>query len=372
MRQPPHSFTAKTQCGAALLLFVIALVMAASLALLKRLNQAPDQVQRDNFTMQQLKRARDALRGYALSGIDPVNTSVQPGRLPCPDYTLDGDSDPCITVSGHIQPGRLPWRTLGLEELRDAGNEPLWYVPALEFTDGQTINSNSTTTLRIDAGARAEMAIVLSPGPVIAKQKRPTGNLSAQRDPSRYFEDINALAATDYVTKPATPGSEFNDRLLALHLDQFMPQLERRVLNELRNTLKNTLKSASALPNPAAINTTDCNNTLTEGLLPETINAATPCDVDVTKLPSYPPWFSAWQPLIWYVMSPGSTLTVGSATNLQALIFSPGAPMPGQNRLSPTGASDLLEGTENTNGPDIYETPVNSATNNDQLRIVAP
>ena len=373
-RFTPPSCRSKQQ-GAALLLFVIALVMAASYALLKKVNQAPDASARERYTLKQLNLARTALLGYALNGLDPVTTTVQPGRLPCPDYDLDGISEPCAIVSGRVQPGRLPWLTLGLSELRDAANEPLWYVPAIEFTGAQPINSNTdNTALRVDGTAQALVAIVLAPGAVVGSQSRPSGNPVAQLDPGRYFEDVNALAATNYVSAPANNATEFNDRLLAVRLDRFMPQLEARVLRDI-----STLLGAGPYPNPAAVGSSDCDNTLVEGLLPLTTDPLLTCD---SSLPVYPAWFvNDWQPLVWYVMDPSASLTVqladgGLLTNRQTLVFSAGAPLPAIGQPSPRPASptvsQLLDDSENTNGDLIYQEPVPSPTNNDQLMVVSP
>jgi len=54
MRSPYSLASAHTQRGAALLLFVIFLVMAATYTLLKKVNRTPDETSRDRYTMQQL------------------------------------------------------------------------------------------------------------------------------------------------------------------------------------------------------------------------------------------------------------------------------------------------------------------------------
>jgi len=377
LRPPPH---ACKQRGAALLLFVIALVMAASYTLLKKVNQASSDARRDSYTLQQLNLAREALRGYALNGLDIVSVTTKPGRLPCPDYNLDGLSDPCKSSGIIIQPGRLPWRTLGVGELHDADNEPLWYVPAIEFDGATAINSNiKNTPLRIDADTAPLVAIVLAPGAVSGNQSRPPGNLSAQLNMAQYFEDINALGGTSYVTSPANNATPFNDRLLAIRLDRFMPELERRVLRELAANLK----LATAFPNPARIGKTDCDSSIPDGLLPTSVKAGTPCDVTSATLPGFPGWFTGdnWQKLIWYAMKPGyptSSLEITFAdntkTNAQALLFSPGPPLAGQTSPRPLSPSvtDLLEDGANTDGDTKYIDPVSSSANNDQLLIVSP
>ncbi len=375
MRSSYSLTSAHTQRGAALLLFVIFLVMAATYTLLKKVNKTPDATSRDRYTMQQLNTARAALLGYALHGLDPVNNTIKPGRLPCPDYSLDGVSDPCqININGNVQPGRLPWRSLGLARLRDADNEPLWYVPAIEFNGSQVINSDSNNTgLRIDGKPEPLIALVLAPGAPLDNQSRPSG-IAAQIDPARYFEDLNALGDAAYVTRPATSTTPFNDRLLAIRLDRFMPKLEWRVLKELAGLL-----GSGPFPNPASVGKTTCDNTNPQGLVPINLDPLLTCDIPA--LPTFPTWFrDDWQPLIWYVMAPTANLSVrradGTITNtLQTLLFSPGNPLAANNQLprsSPPTILDLLDDGENTNGGPLYRDPVNSPTDNDQLLIVSP
>jgi len=380
MRNPSLTKSARHQQGVALLLFVIALVLAASAMLLKNLNRAQTEAAATRHTLQQLKRARDALVGYALNGADsPGSMNIRPGRLPCPAYTLDGVSAPACppTPGGYIQPGRLPWRTLGLAELRDSDNEPLWYVPAIEFSNNQApINSNNDTTkLRIDTSTNPLVAIILSPGTALSKQSRPAGNLAAQLDPTRYFEDVNALAATAYVTQPVNSSAAFNDRLLAIRLDRFMPVLERRVLGEVSRALTRvTPLPIPALPFVGSISC-DTNSSTFEGLVPTTCTAVTPA----LNLPG---WFvtEGWQSLIWYAMSSSPELTVKTATpgadlKTPALLISPGPALtmaPLNQNVSRMSIKDLLEGIVNTNTDTTYEIPINSPLNNDQLLIVQP
>ncbi|VAW76897.1 hypothetical protein MNBD_GAMMA14-1823 [hydrothermal vent metagenome] len=377
MRSPYSLASAHTQRGAALLLFVIFLVMAATYTLLKKVNQTPDETSRDRYTMQQLNTARAALLGYALHGLDPINNTMRPGQLPCPDYTLNGISDPCqININGNVKPGRLPWYSLGLARLRDADNEPLWYVPAIEFNGSQAINSDSNNTrLRMDGKPEPLVALVLAPGAPLDNQSRPSGT-AAQVDPARYFEDVNALGDAVYATLPATGTTPFNDHLLAIRLDRFMPKLERRVLNEVAGILGN-----GPFPNPASIGKTACSDKNTEGLVPLLIVPDPLLTCNIQTLPTFPTWFrDDWQALIWYVMDPSENLSVRRAddtitTDLQTLLFSPGKPLAANNQLPRSNLPtvfDLLDDDENTNGGPLYQDPVNSLTDNDQLLIVSP
>jgi len=311
----------------------------------------------------------------SIHGLDPINNTMRPGQLPCPDYTLNGISDPCqININGNVKPGRLPWYSLGLARLRDADNEPLWYVPAIEFNGSQAINSNiDNTALNVDGKPDALIALVLAPGAPLDNQSRPSG-IAAQIDPARYFEDLNALGDAAYVTRPATSTTPFNDRLLTIRLDRFMPKLERRVLNELAGLLGN-----GPFPNPASVGKKTCDDTNPQGLVPIDLDPLLTCNIQT--LPTFPTWFrDDWQALIWYVMDPSENLSVRRAddtitTDLQTLLFSPGKPLAANNQLPRSNLPtvfDLLDDDENTNGGPLYQDPVNSPTDNDQLLIVSP
>lgn len=87
--------------------------------------------QREAATQRSLAQAREALVSHAADrAIDAI---VGPGYLPCPDLDDDGWAEStCGSLSGHLgqaqRLGRLPWKTLGLPDLRDGDGERLWYA----------------------------------------------------------------------------------------------------------------------------------------------------------------------------------------------------------------------------------------------------
>jgi hypothetical protein len=63
---------------------------------------------------------------------------VGPGYLPCPDLDDDGWAEAtCGSLSGDSgqaqRLGRLPWKTLGLPDLRDGDGERLWYAVSSKY-----------------------------------------------------------------------------------------------------------------------------------------------------------------------------------------------------------------------------------------------
>ncbi|HET9651618.1 MAG TPA: hypothetical protein VFP36_05480 [Usitatibacter sp.] len=122
--------------GAALwlALFVVMLVMLGAFQL--RAGSVSLMRERDRTSERVLAYAREALLAYAAD--HPVNASVGPGYLPCPDLDNDGWAEPtCGSLSGDSgqeqRLGRLPWKTLGLADLRDGHGERLWYAVSSKY-----------------------------------------------------------------------------------------------------------------------------------------------------------------------------------------------------------------------------------------------
>ena len=95
-----------------------------------------------------LAKAREALISRAASDAN------HPGSLPCPDAVtnIPGNNIPndgiADLLSGTACPsaiGRLPWRTLGLPDLRDADGERLWYLLATAYQDSTAKIINPST-----------------------------------------------------------------------------------------------------------------------------------------------------------------------------------------------------------------------------------
>ena len=122
--------------GFAVFLVLILLVVGSAAVFLNGLNTASAsmKLRRDEVTAAALKQAKEGLIAWAATRADDG-----PGHLPCPDrkqinsaFAGYRDSD-CARPTTRI--GRLPFRTLGLPDLRDASGERLWYVLSPDFRD---------------------------------------------------------------------------------------------------------------------------------------------------------------------------------------------------------------------------------------------
>lgn len=182
--------------GFALVLVVLLALGAMGILLVTRFNTGAAQVARNQSTDDVLRIASEALIAYA-AGRNFSSGTVKPGSLPCPDLNDDGAAESqCGNVDGTSSQqnrlGRLPWKTLGIPDLRDASGERLWYAMSSQFkimfpaagllnpTTGLgtiTLRNSAGTTIhdgtKFDAylgDAGGAVALVIAPGDVLIRQ----------------------------------------------------------------------------------------------------------------------------------------------------------------------------------------------------------
>lgn len=135
----------RRQGGAALLIFALLLVMGALTYFLSNLSP---ELLRAQKTSDALAQAREALVGYALTYRDVRDANDVPGFLPCPDTAAKGGivyqpGDGLAAGNSHCGSstdyaiGLLPYRTLGLPDLRDSDGNCLWYAVSNTFKNNQ-------------------------------------------------------------------------------------------------------------------------------------------------------------------------------------------------------------------------------------------
>ncbi len=380
MPATPHQ-----QRGAALLVLLALVLVAASYTLLKRLNQTTSELNRAADTAAVLGEAKAALIGYALK------SQKRPGELPCPDVDNLGDSAP-LPCTGNTT-FRLPWKELGLPDLRDSSSERLWYVVDPLFAGSSAINSEKVPALTIDGGATRYAAIIIAPGKSLQGQSRSGGQ---QNNILRYLEADNANNDAFFAT---ASGGDFNDQLIGITRDELMQAVERRVLKEVSNSLNTYFSENNYFPNPAPAGTGACDSTIFAGMVPTTINNPT-CITQTnwnapSKTATLPTWFQPnnWDEVIWYVVStdcdsplpntcdtiPANLLTVNGPavpiTDIKALLIAGGIKLPGviPTQVRPaTNINHLLDSTENKNGDNTFLILPIDASSNDQIQVVAP
>ena len=188
------------QRGMALVIATLMLLACIGVVFAMGLAGAVGGAERERASLRALGEAREALIAYAAD--HPINASVGPGYLPCPDLDDDGWAEAtCGSQSGDSgqaeRLGRLPWKTLGLADLRDGHGERLWYAVSSKYKgllncavsraclDMTPDAALGTISVRDNAGSvvhdgtvaeayRADaggaVAIVIAPGPPLARE----------------------------------------------------------------------------------------------------------------------------------------------------------------------------------------------------------
>lgn len=261
-----------SQRGYALLIMLIVLVMGSLYGVVRQANAVQAKGRQATNTAKSLKLAKEALIGYAA-----MHPSV-PGSLPCPDTNNDGSADTsgssCVAYIG-----RLPWKQLGLADLRDSDGECLWYALSPVFRNAGTYNSsrsfpgvtalNSTTpgslAIQNDLGnpitASPVVAIVFAPGAPLAGQDRSTvgspqcgGNTTASNyldiGPGSVNNATGNGSGSQFVS--AAIGDTFNDKLAYITTAELFWTVDRRVVREIRNNLLNYRNNFGTFPDAAS------------------------------------------------------------------------------------------------------------------------
>ena len=221
-----------------------------------------------------LAKAREALISRAASDAN------HPGSLPCPDAVtnIPGNNIPndgiADLLSGTACPsaiGRLPWRTLGLPDLRDADGERLWYLLAPAYQDSTAKIINPSTGGQIAGYECTEnapaspawpcaaprlvslapwVAVIFAPGKLLPGQHRDAAHTA---DVLQFLESYNAAEPLKLRT---AAGGAHNDRLSGITADDLFAIVQRRVAREVQSALSiyrtTTTPGQTRLPVPAA------------------------------------------------------------------------------------------------------------------------
>jgi hypothetical protein len=248
-RFPMISPPKRRQRGAILLIMLVIMVIGALALFVSSLNSSNPQISRNKETADALAKAKEALIARAVADL------TSPGSLPCPDADGDGSAD---LFSGNQCPyyiGKLPWKTLGLPDLRDGSGEELWYAVSPNFRDfasANPINSDTQGTLNITGTTTASnvIAIVFSAGNVLSGQDRSstpaacttTGtSIAANLCATNYLEGSNANLSTaatpNTAYQTAASSSTFNDQMIYITHEQLFAPVEIRIAREAKKCL---------------------------------------------------------------------------------------------------------------------------------------
>jgi hypothetical protein len=245
------------QHGAAMMVMLVILVLGVAAILVSVLSSSSLKIERDKTTADALAKAKEALIARAVSDTDTATSTGSPGSLPCPDADGDGSAD---LFAGNQCPyyiGKLPWKTLGLPDLRDGSGEELWYALSPNFRDFGSIvpiNSDTAGSLNVTGTVPANnvIAIVFAAGSPLSGQNRTstagtcttTGTtIAANLCASNYLEGSNAnlstAASPNSAYQSAATSSTFNDQMIYITHDQLLQPVEMRIAREAKQCLDN-------------------------------------------------------------------------------------------------------------------------------------
>jgi hypothetical protein len=276
----------RRQGGAALLIFLIIAVIGALAFILDGLSPEEAKTQRGGQTGEALAQAKEALLAYALTYRDQHPDDVY-GFLPCPDTNGDGYYTPldnCDSQGTNIV-GLLPFKTLGLPDLRDENGNCLWYAVSGSFkvnpagvlnwdTQGQfeVRDAGNSILAALNDVRGGAAAVIFAPGAPVGDRTRTT-TTSASRpcglDSPAYGDFIEDKDGATY-TFPGTAGatttvyqastsSTGNDRVAWLSPKEIFDRVKKH--SDFGDFISNGIAQIKAyydtsLPSPAGVATT--------------------------------------------------------------------------------------------------------------------
>jgi hypothetical protein len=381
----------RRQCGQALLILIVMLSVATMLLVYGSTTEIERTLKAEARTRHALEQARQALIGRAVADAN------RPGSLPCPDNDDDGSADLFSGSACSSYIGRLPWRTLGLGDVRDEYGERLWYALSPAFRDhpaAPPLNTDTRGALTVYSGSAATViaadaiAVVFAPGAALRDQRRDdvvelcaaTGKaVPRRRCASNYLDAAgttnNASAGGPYMAAASDEG--FNDRLATIVAADLMPLVERRVAVELRNALLayRTASACACYPWADASGDGDSDSGASRGRVP--VRNALP---QPWPLGALPPYFVSndWARVIHYAAARqalesggaacttcgADALSVDGAIGYDVVLLSTGYASGARKGAAPLA---YVDDPENSDGDDGYVTPRAAGADADRL-----
>ena len=400
------------QRGIALIIFALILVMGATALFVSQLDGNDIKIERDKKTAAALAEAKSALIGYA-AGTSLLVAGPRPGDLPCPDKhplgALEGTpSTPCNANAL----GRLPWKTLGIADLRDGSGERLWYAVSSNFKNstrttcsspGQvgclnsdtkgtiTARDSSGTVINDGSSTSGAIALIIAPNSPLQRQDGLVQNRSVANyntanhyldntvvEDNGNFVDGSLNGFINGEVKNASLQVIVNDRMIAISKQDLMPLLEKRVANEVLKCLDIYASAPVATPPPIPpVGTYPWPATLNPASAPSYVgvpnslfgrvpnmpmggNWSGACGIPVSGVTG---WWLNWKEIIFYAIADGykpttSTPSCGvcltvsppsAAADKRVVVFVAGQKVLMQVRSSNSNKGNLTNYLENLN-----------------------
>ncbi|MBA3695979.1 MAG: hypothetical protein H0W85_04275, partial [Methylotenera sp.] len=280
-----HYNNLQNQTGATLIVLAVVLVLVSTSIFFSELNANNIKVARDKKTAAVLNEAKKALLSYASTvyigaACTSISSCRRPGDLPCPDLNNDGISDSCL---GNAL-GRLPWVTLGLNDLRDGDNERLWYAVSTNFKNNPRIgrlNSDTLGTINVTnqnnkvvnnaVSSTGAVAVIISSGAPLTRQdgvqqsrSSLNQNLSthyldiALGEDNANFVDSNANGFVKGVIRDLNGVVILNDQLMEISRIELLNAIEPRIAAEIKKAILDYYNVYHYYPYPAVFSDSTC------------------------------------------------------------------------------------------------------------------
>lgn len=260
-----------------LIILLIGLVVGLS-ALFSSLGQQQTETSRAAQSSEQLVVAKTALIGYAASYREQGHAERTWGFLPCPDFNNDGAHDtvgPCNGDTNSVI-GRLPYRTLGLTDLRDHTGECLWYVVSASHKVMNTapgmswdlrgniriVDKDGHVLAEPDDSEGGAVAAIIAPGPPVAGQNRNSGTGRCSGDTTNAFPNwlegnspyVSPVAGTIVLRQGDVGSPSHNDRIVWITARELYAPIARRsdLLGTMLEDFRACFSSFASLPLPAS------------------------------------------------------------------------------------------------------------------------
>ncbi len=368
------------QQGIALLLLLSLLSLSLLAVSLQQFSLFRLRQQQQMQTQQALAQARQALLAYAAKPVSETNPTCgkncpRPGDLPCPDLDNDGDAEISCGKTQNLRLGRLPWKTLGLGDIRDGTGERLWYAVSNQYKNNPRLlplNSDSVggITLRNMQGdmtlnsslGQGAVALVIAPNAALTR----ADNVQQVRSPelalnaNQYLDlaqgednaDFIDNDSNGFITGEIKQNGKviLNDSVLVLSQASMNQVMHARVLAEVMQALLNGIcpnrvdiknractgnTSSDFMPDPASVSDSTClgNNDISGclgdanlhfGRLPSAIRLADGQNKSwesinsssILRAQAQHNWLqqNAWRELIFYTLAPACKLATPNCT----------------------------------------------------------
>ena len=309
-----------SQRGVALVAFIFFIALIATAYLVQNFNISQLKNKQNRLTSQALADAKQALLAYATDNITVAfiapplmrcvdkdangmintadspytpencncgNNCPRPGDLPCADTDNNGESKTACGGGESNRLGRLPWKTLGIDDLRDGTGERLWYALSNQYKYNPRIPSNSQTngaiSLKNIDGSITNNAlnnngivavIIAVQAPVTRHELNGSKSMQIRslaniNDPAQYLEVAKNEDNADFAENTANgfisgiykeiinnqPVIISNDITLPIYKSEVASLSKTIVLNEVAKAL---LSDSPNLPAPSQDNDTSC------------------------------------------------------------------------------------------------------------------